>query len=65
MKKLIIACCSIILYSNVSAQIKNPGFELKSDSLNSLPANWIIKKADGFTTSLDENIKFAVQGHLV
>lgn len=62
MKKLIIACCSIILYSNVSAQIKNPGFELKSDSLNSLPANWIIKKADGFTTSLDENIKFAGTG---
>ncbi|MDB4923712.1 S41 family peptidase [Mucilaginibacter sp.] len=59
MKKLLIACCSIILYSNVSAQIKNPGFELKSDSLNSLPANWIIKHADEFTTSLDENIKFA------
>ena len=59
LKKLLIACCLVILYSNVSAQIKNPGFELKSDSLNSLPANWIIKHADGFTTLLDKNIKFA------
>ncbi|SHM05901.1 S41 family peptidase [Mucilaginibacter sp. OK098] len=59
MKKLLIACCLIIIYAGLSAQIKNPGFELKSDSLNSLPANWIIKHADGSTTSLDENIKFA------
>ncbi|WP_157740832.1 S41 family peptidase [Mucilaginibacter xinganensis] len=45
--------------TNAAAQIKNPGFELKSDSLNSLPANWIIKHPDGFATSIDENIKFA------
>jgi hypothetical protein len=43
--------------SNDEIQIKNPGFELKNDSIATLPKYWNYTKSDGFVITLDSIIK--------
>ncbi|WP_295796126.1 S41 family peptidase [Mucilaginibacter sp.] len=63
MKKLLTACC-IIAFLNTSAQIKNPGFDLKNDTLATMPANWTFKPANAFTIAIDESVKHSGSGAL-
>ncbi len=43
--------------SDDEIQIKNPGFELKNDSISSLPKVWSFNRTEGFTAALDNSIK--------
>jgi carboxyl-terminal processing protease len=48
-----------ILYSNILfAQIKNADLENRKSTEQTLPADWTIVPADGFTVSMDDKVKF-------
>ena len=48
----------------VQAQIMNSGFETPQDTVLSLPGNWKVKNVDGFTSCLDNEIKYSGQQSL-
>ena len=48
-----------ILYSNILfAQIKNADLENRKSTEQTLPADWTIVPADGFTVKMDDKVKF-------
>ncbi|MDQ6609258.1 MAG: hypothetical protein M3Y85_05500, partial [Bacteroidota bacterium] len=58
MKTIILSIITLPLFSFIAmAQIKNPGFEINSDSLTTLPKDWKFKNVEGFDASLDKAIR--------
>jgi len=58
MKKSILILFLLPFSICVSAQIKNPGFELLRDTLKTQPQSWNYKKTDGFVFSLDNKVRY-------
>jgi len=59
MTKLNCLLVSIIVFGNLSAQIKNPGFEIISDSVSGFPASWSYQKVNGYFVTSDSLLKFS------
>jgi len=58
MKKTFITVLIVIQAAIVYSQIKNPGFELKSDTNANVPQYWNVIQWGGYAVSLDHHQKF-------
>lgn len=64
MKILKITLLLLLITTFVQAQLKNGGFEASQDTAPSLPDSWKTRNIEGYTTYLDNKIKFSGQKSL-